>query len=51
MLNDRELLGEFQDKGTKDEIAIQISHNTRAGVERCIRYAFELTKKRNKKRH
>jgi len=43
-------LGEFQDKGTKDEIAIQISHNTRAGVERCIRYAFELTKKRNKKK-
>ena len=41
-------LGEFQKKGTKDEVAIQISHNTRKGVERCIRYAFEYTKKRNK---
>jgi 3-isopropylmalate dehydrogenase len=41
-------MGEFQKKGTKDEVAIQISHNTRKGVERCIRYAFEYTKKRNK---
>jgi len=41
-------LGEFQNKGTKDEVAIQISHNTRKGVERCIRYAFEYTRKRNK---
>ncbi|GAG38334.1 unnamed protein product, partial [marine sediment metagenome] len=32
-------MGEFQNKGTKDEVAIQISHNTRKGVERCIRYA------------
>jgi len=37
-------LGEFQNKGTKDEVAIQISHNTRKGVERCIRYAFEYTR-------
>jgi 3-isopropylmalate dehydrogenase len=43
-------LGEFKDKGTKDEVAIQISHNTRKGVERCIRYAFEYTRKRNKKK-
>jgi len=41
-------LGEFSKKGTKDETAIQISHNTRKGVERCIRFAFEYTKKRNK---
>jgi 3-isopropylmalate dehydrogenase len=41
-------LGEFQNKGTKDEVAIQISHNTRKGVERCLRYAFEFTRKRNK---
>ena len=33
-------MGEFQNKGTKDEVAIQVSHNTRKGVERCIRYAF-----------
>ncbi|MFH0732406.1 MAG: 3-isopropylmalate dehydrogenase [Candidatus Omnitrophota bacterium] len=43
-------MGEFQKKGTKDEVAIQISYNTRKGVERCIRYAFEFTKKRNKKK-
>jgi len=41
-------MGEFKDKGTKDEVAIQISYNTRKGVERCIRYAFEFTRKRNK---
>ena len=40
--------GEFQNKGTEEEIAIQISHNTRKGVERCLRYAFEYTRKRNK---
>jgi 3-isopropylmalate dehydrogenase len=38
-------LGEFQDRGTANEVAIQISHNTRKGVERCIRYAFEYTRK------
>ena len=43
-------LGEFKNKGSKDEIAIQISHNTHAGVERCLRYAFEFTMKRNKKK-
>ena len=35
-------------KGTPDEIAIQESINTRKGVERCIRFAFEYTKKRNR---
>lgn len=35
-------------KGTKDEVAIQESINTRRGVERCIRYAFEYCRKRNK---
>lgn len=43
-------LGEFQNKGTADEVAIQISHNTRKGVERCIRYAFEYTRKHGKKK-
>jgi 3-isopropylmalate dehydrogenase len=38
-------LGSFENKGTKDEVAIQISHNTRFGVERCIRYAFEFARK------
>jgi len=43
-------MGEFKDKGTKDEVAIQISYNTRKGVERCIRYAFEYCRKRNKRK-
>jgi len=43
-------MGEFKNKGTQDEVAIQISYNTRKGVERCIRYAFEYCKKRNKRK-
>ncbi|MFC1614036.1 3-isopropylmalate dehydrogenase [Gemmatimonadota bacterium] len=35
-------------KGTPDEVAIQTSVNTRKGVERCIRYAFDLCRQRNK---
>jgi len=35
-------------KGTPDEVAIQESINTRKGVERCIRFAFEYCRKRNK---
>ena len=38
--------GGFLKKGTPDEIAIQESVNTRKGVERCLRYAFEATRKR-----
>ncbi|MCX5807816.1 MAG: 3-isopropylmalate dehydrogenase, partial [Proteobacteria bacterium] len=37
-------------KGTKDEVATQESINTRKGVERCLRFAFEYTKKRNKEK-
>ncbi len=40
--------GGFLKKGTKDEIAIQESINTRKGVERCLRFAFEYCRKRNK---
>ncbi len=43
-------MGEFQNKDTKEEIATQISYNTRKGIERCIRYAFEYTRRRNKKK-
>ncbi|MDI6757987.1 MAG: 3-isopropylmalate dehydrogenase, partial [Endomicrobiia bacterium] len=39
--------GGFLKKGTKDEVAIQASVNTKKGVERCLRFAFEYTKKRN----
>ena len=35
-------------RGTADEVAVQESINTRKGVERCIRYAFEYCRKRNK---
>ena len=35
-------------RGTADEIATQESINTRKGVERCIRYAFQYCQKRNK---
>nr|HID59293.1 3-isopropylmalate dehydrogenase [Desulfobacterales bacterium] len=42
--------GGFFKKGTPDEVAIQESINTRKGVERCIRYAFEICKRRNKAR-
>ncbi|HPD15319.1 MAG TPA: 3-isopropylmalate dehydrogenase [Planctomycetota bacterium] len=37
-------------KGTPEEVATQISVNTRAGVERCIRYAFEYTQRRGRQR-
>lgn len=42
--------GGFFKKNTPDEIAIQESVNTRKGVERCIRYAFDLCRKRDKKK-
>ena len=38
-------------KGTPDEVAIQESINTRKGVERCLRYAFEYTQKRNRRKN
>jgi 3-isopropylmalate dehydrogenase len=34
---------------TPDEISVQTAINTRKGVERCLRYAFELARKRDKK--
>ena len=40
--------GGFVFKGTPHEIAVQESINTRRGVERCLRYAFDYTRKRNK---
>lgn len=40
--------GGFFKKGTPDEVAVQESINTRKGVERCLRYAFDYCRKRNK---
>jgi len=37
-------------QGTADEIATQEDFNTRKGVERVIRFAFELTRKQGRKR-
>jgi 3-isopropylmalate dehydrogenase len=37
-------------QGTSDEVAVQESINTRKGVERCVRYAFEYCRKRDRKR-
>jgi len=38
--------GGFLRKGTPHEVATQGSVNTRMGVERCVRYAFELASRR-----
>ncbi|MDP6179326.1 MAG: 3-isopropylmalate dehydrogenase [Desulfatiglandales bacterium] len=43
--------GGFFKKGTSDEIAVQESINTRKGVERCVRFAFEYCKNRREKKH
>jgi 3-isopropylmalate dehydrogenase len=40
--------GGFLKKGTADEIAIQESINTRKGVERCVRFAFDFCRRRAK---
>jgi len=39
--------GGFLRKGTPHEVAIQESINTRVGVERCIRFAFDFCRRRN----
>jgi 3-isopropylmalate dehydrogenase len=38
--------GGFVFKGTPHEVAVQESVNTRRGVERCLRFAFEYARKR-----
>lgn len=43
-------MGGFFKKGTPDEVAIQLSVNTRKGVERCIRFAYDLAMKRKRKK-
>jgi len=41
-------VGGFLRRGEPEEVALQVSVNTRRGVERCIRYAFELARRRRK---
>jgi 3-isopropylmalate dehydrogenase len=43
-------MGGIQFKGTPHEVATQVLVDTRMGVERAIRYAFEVCRKRNRKR-
>jgi 3-isopropylmalate dehydrogenase len=40
--------GGFLRKGTPNEVATQGSVNTRTGVERCVRYAFDLARRRGR---
>jgi 3-isopropylmalate dehydrogenase len=40
-------VGGFLKKGTPDEVATQSAVYTRKGCERCIRWAFEFTRRRN----
>ena len=40
-------VGGFLKKGTADEVATQAAVYTRKGCERCIRWAFEYTRRRN----
>jgi 3-isopropylmalate dehydrogenase len=42
--------GGFLRKGTQDEVAVQESINTRKGAERCLRYAFDYTRKRDREK-
>jgi 3-isopropylmalate dehydrogenase len=42
-------VGGFTMKGTKDEVAVQSMVYNRMQVERCLRYAFEYTRKHGKK--
>jgi len=42
--------GGFLHKGTPNEVAVQEMINTRRGVERCIRFAFDYCRQRDKKK-
>ncbi len=43
-------VGGFLRKGTAEEVALQTSVNTRRGVARCVRFAFELTRRTKRKK-
>jgi 3-isopropylmalate dehydrogenase len=42
--------GGFLRKGTQHEVAVQESVNTRMGVERCLRFAFDFCRRRGKRK-
>ncbi len=43
-------MGGIQYKGTPQEVSTQVHITTRFGVERCLRYAFELCRRRNREK-
>jgi 3-isopropylmalate dehydrogenase len=43
-------MGGFLHKGTPQEVATQTAIYSRFGVDRCLRYAFDYTRKRNSKK-
>ena len=43
-------IGNWYNKGTKDEYVYQTGKFTRIGIERCIRYAFDLARTRKVKK-
>ncbi|MBM4438203.1 MAG: 3-isopropylmalate dehydrogenase [Actinobacteria bacterium] len=43
-------MGGVQYEGTPHEVSTQIHCTTRHGVERCLRYAFELTRRLNRRK-
>lgn len=43
-------MGGFMQYGTPQEVAMQTAVYTRFGVDRCLRYAFEYARKRNKRK-
>ena len=43
-------MGGIMYKGTQNEVATQIMCNTRKGVERCLRYAYDFCRKRNREK-
>ena len=43
-------MGGFLKKHTPDEVAMQTAVYTRKGCERCIRWAFDYTRKRNRRK-
>jgi 3-isopropylmalate dehydrogenase len=43
--------GGFLRQGTEEEVALQESINTRRGVDRCLRFAFELAREPGRRGH
>ena len=43
-------MGGLMHEGTPNEVATQVAIYSRFGVDRCLRYAFEYTRKRNRRK-